>query len=85
VHGVAHFGRRIAGPAPACIDELGRIELPALVVVGEQDEAYLRAAEVMAARLPQARRAVIPGAGHVVTIEQPEALNRVLLDFLRGL
>ena len=85
VSGVAQFGRLIAGPAPGCIDELDRIACPALVVVGEHDEAYLRAAEVMAARLPRSRRVVIPGAGHVVTLEEPAALNRVLCDFLGSL
>jgi pimeloyl-ACP methyl ester carboxylesterase len=85
VHGVACFGRRVAGLAPGCIDELARIALPALVVVGEQDEAYLRAADVLSARLPRAKRVVIPGAGHVVTLEEPDAVNRTLVEFLRSL
>ncbi|HTY19950.1 MAG TPA: alpha/beta hydrolase [Myxococcota bacterium] len=85
VGGVARFGRRIAGPAPGCIDRLAEITCPALVVVGEQDEAYLRAAEVMSARLPAARRVVIPRAGHVVTLEEPDAVSRVLREFLATL
>jgi pimeloyl-ACP methyl ester carboxylesterase len=85
VHGVAWFGRRVSGLAPGCIDDLPRIELPTLVVVGEEDEAFRRAAEVMASRLPRARQVVIPGAGHVVTLEAPEALNGALLSFLRSL
>jgi pimeloyl-ACP methyl ester carboxylesterase len=84
VHGVAWFGRRISGLAPGCIDELPRIECPALVVVGAEDDAFLRAAEVMAARLPGAKHVVLPGAGHVVTLEAAGAVNRALLDFLRG-
>ena len=84
-HGVASFGRRVAGPVPACIDELAKIQAPALVLVGAEDEAYLRAADVMAARIPNARRVVIPGAGHVVTIEAPDAVNRALLEFLGSL
>ncbi len=83
--GVAHFGRRVAGPAPACIDELPRIDAPALVLVGEEDQAYLRAADVLAARLPKARKLEIPGAGHVVTLEAPDAVNRALLHFLAEL
>lgn len=82
-HGVAHFGRRVSGPVPACIDELASIAKPALVLVGAEDEAYLRAADVMAARIPGAEKVVIPGAGHVTTIEEPEAVTAAILDFLR--
>lgn len=82
-HGVAHFGRRVSGPVPACIDELAQIAVPALVVVGAEDEAYLRAADVMATRIPHATKVVIPGAGHVTTIEEPEAVTAAILDFLR--
>jgi pimeloyl-ACP methyl ester carboxylesterase len=83
--GVGLFGRHVAGLAPPVIDELGRIDCPALVVVGAEDEPYLRAAEVMAARLPNARHLVIPGAGHIVNIEAEDAFNRLLLDFLAEL
>jgi pimeloyl-ACP methyl ester carboxylesterase len=31
------------------------------------------------------RTAVIPGAGHMVNLEQPEAFSRAVLDFLSGL
>lgn len=85
VAGVAWFGRRVSGLAPSCIDELPRIQAPSLVVVGEQDEAFRRAADVLASRLPKARQVVIPGAGHVVTIEEPEAVLQAMLEFLRGL
>jgi pimeloyl-ACP methyl ester carboxylesterase len=81
--GVARFGRRIAGPVPGVIDELARIDVPALVLVGALDTAYLRAAEVMSAKLPRARYVVIPDAGHVVNVEQADAFNRALIEFLR--
>ncbi len=81
--GVANFGRRVSGPIPGCIDELAQITAPALVIVGEHDDAYLRAADVMAARLPNAKKIIIPAAGHVVSIEEPAALNAAILDFLR--
>lgn len=84
-HGVANFGRRVSGPVPGCIDELPQVSHPALVVVGEEDEAYLRAADVMAARIPKAQKVVIPRAGHVTTIEEPEAVNEAILGFLRSL
>jgi len=84
-HGVARFGRRVVGPAPGVIDDLASIEAPALVLVGEQDTAYFRAAEVMAAKLPNATHVVIPDAGHVVNIEQTEAFNRAVIEFLAAL
>ena len=82
--GVAEFGRRVTGLAPSVIDRLASIEQAALVVVGEQDEAFRAAAEVMAAKLPRARLEVVPGAGHIVNIEEADTFNRLLLDFLSG-
>ena len=64
------------------IDDLLEHRVPALVLVGEQDAAYLRAAEVMAAKLPNATHVVIPAAGHVVNIEQAEAFDRAVIEFL---
>lgn len=84
-HGIAHFARRVAGPAPPVIDELAGIDVPALVVVGELDAAYLRAAEVMESRMPQARRVTIAGAGHLVNLDEPEAFDRAVIDFVQGL
>lgn len=80
--GVALFGRRVSGPAEGTIDRLGEITVPALVLVGALDNAYLRAAEVMEAKLPQVRRVTIEGAGHCVNLEQGEAFERAVLDFL---
>lgn len=82
VAGVARFGREVSGPAPPVIDDLAAMDVPALVVVGENDKPFLRAAEVMAAKLPRARHVIIPGAGHIVNIEEADRFNRELLDFL---
>jgi pimeloyl-ACP methyl ester carboxylesterase len=81
--GVALFGRRVAGPAPATIERLGEIQAPALVIVGALDGAYMRAAEVMKAKLPRARFALVPDAGHCANIEQSAAFDRAVLEFLR--
>jgi pimeloyl-ACP methyl ester carboxylesterase len=81
--GLAHFSRRVAAIAPPVIDELPSIDVPALVIVGEKDEAYLRAADVMAARLPRAEKVTIPGAGHIVNIEAAGAFDAAVLSFLR--
>jgi pimeloyl-ACP methyl ester carboxylesterase len=83
--GIAHFGRHVSGPAAPVIDELACIDVPALVLVGEQDEGYLRAAEVMEARLRRARKVVLPGAGHIVNLEAADAFNAAVCDFVASL
>jgi 3-oxoadipate enol-lactonase len=61
------------------------IAVPALIVVGEQDELTPPAAsEAMRERIPGARMVTIPDAGHLSNLEQPEAFNRALRDFLEG-
>lgn len=81
-HGVAHFARRVAGPAEPVLDRLGEIEAPALVMVGEHDEQFLRAADMMAARLRRAERVTIPRAGHIVNLDASELFEAALLGFL---
>jgi pimeloyl-ACP methyl ester carboxylesterase len=80
--GLALFARRVAAVAPPVIDQLAAIEIPALVVVGEKDEPYLRAAEVLASRLPKAEAVRLPRAGHVVNLEEPQAFDDAVLGFL---
>jgi len=63
---------------------LGGHKMPALVLVGSEDRAFLRAAELMAARLPEAEHVVIPDAGHAANVDQPDAVNAAVRNFLAG-
>ena len=81
-HGLALFARGVAGPASPVIDRLDEIEQPALVLIGEEDEPYRRAAEVLEARLSGARRYTLPGAGHIVNLDEEANFNRLVVDFL---
>ncbi len=66
--------------------ELAGIDIPVLVVVGEHDVPSPRSvAEEMAEAVPDGRLEVLPGAGHLSSLEAPEAFNRVLGSFLAGL
>ena len=85
VEGIARFGREISGPAPSVIDDLADMNVPAVVLVGEHDKAFLRAGEVMAAKLPQAHHVAVPDAGHIVNIEQADVFNSELAKFLEEL
>ena len=67
------------------IEQLPRIKVPSLVVVGADDTPFLAASDYMAAKIPSARKAVIPAAGHTVNIDQPQAFIDAVLPFLGGL
>ena len=55
-----------------------------LVVVGECDQPDFHAiAAELAAGIPQARQAVVPGAGHMVPMEAPAEFNALVTEFLK--
>jgi pimeloyl-ACP methyl ester carboxylesterase len=64
------------------IESLPKIAVPTLVVVGALDTPFLAAADYMAVKVPGAVKVVIEYAGHASNIDQPEAFNRAVLDFL---
>jgi pimeloyl-ACP methyl ester carboxylesterase len=65
---------------------LGEVRQPALVVVGTGDVEYIvRSADLLAAALPDARVATIPGAGHVPSLEEPAVFDALVLPFLAAL
>jgi 3-oxoadipate enol-lactonase len=64
-------------------DRLERIAQPVLVVSGEHDAfCPRRAADLMLEHLPDGRFRELPGVGHLVTDEDPDAVTRVLDDAL---
>jgi pimeloyl-ACP methyl ester carboxylesterase len=67
------------------MNSLSSIAAPALVVVGADDTPFLAASDYMAAKIPGAKKVVIPAAGHAANIDQPEAFNRAIVQFLDGL
>ena len=66
------------------IDALPAIVVPALVLWGERDEAFVKPGEYMAAKIPGARRVVVPGAGHAANLDRPAEFNAALTQFLES-
>ena len=64
------------------IESLPSIAVPSLVVVGADDTPFLAASDYMAAKIPGAKKVVIPGAGHSANIDQPALFNTAVLGFL---
>ena len=67
------------------IESLPGIRVPSLIVVGADDTPFLQSAEVMAAKIAGSQKVVIPAAGHVANIDQPQAFNDAVLAFLNTL
>jgi len=65
------------------LDEIGKITAPTLVIVGADDiPTPVARGRKIAETIPGARLEIVPDCGHSSTIEQPEALTRLLRDFL---
>jgi pimeloyl-ACP methyl ester carboxylesterase len=67
------------------IETLPHINVPSLVVVGADDTPFLAASDYMAAKIPGAKKVVIPAAGHAANIDQPQAFIDAVLPFLDDL
>ena len=59
-----------------------KIELPTLIITGDEDDPCLEPALFMKRKIRSAGLVVMPKAGHTVNLEDPEAFNRAVLDFL---
>jgi pimeloyl-ACP methyl ester carboxylesterase len=66
------------------IDALPAMQVPALVLWGERDEAFVKPGETMAAKIPGARRLVVAGAGHAANLDRPAEFNAALTQFLES-
>ena len=66
------------------IKSLPDIKVPTLIIVGADDVSFLAPADYMAAKIPNARKVVIPHAGHASNLDQPEMFNQTVLEFLHS-
>jgi pimeloyl-ACP methyl ester carboxylesterase len=71
---------------PDSFQTLKAVNLPALVVVGEEDTLTpVEESRKLSAALSNAELVVVPRAGHLCSLEQPDAFNRSLNTFLARL
>lgn len=68
-------------PLPT-IARLSSLRVPTLVILGDHEMPFIAAAaDTFARRIPNAKKVVIPNAGHTAHLAQPTAFNGALLDF----
>jgi 3-oxoadipate enol-lactonase len=69
--------------APPAIQRLHEIAAPALVLVGELDtHDFQQIASTLERDIPNVRKVVLPGVGHMANMEAPERFNAVVSAFL---
>ena len=79
------FQYRMFFPPVATNAELKQIAAPTLLLLGERESIYdpntaLRRAEKL---IPNLQASLLPGAGHALSLDQPEVVNSRILEFLR--
>jgi 3-oxoadipate enol-lactonase len=66
------------------LDQLSKIKIPTLIMVGEDDPGTpVSASEAIHKRLSNSKLVILPSACHLSNIEQAEAFNATLLKFLK--
>lgn len=68
------------------MDKVQEIKLPALIICGELDVMTpVKYANYLGAKLANSRVMIIPQATHFVLAEKPEAVNKAIEDFVKGI
>lgn len=63
-------------------EELKRLEVPTLVVTGDEDEPCLNPGLFLKRTIPAAALVVVPKTGHTINLEEADLFNRAVQDFL---
>jgi pimeloyl-ACP methyl ester carboxylesterase len=72
------------GRRPSLYDltaEMARIDVPTLIMAGDEEEPCLEVCLLMKRSIPKAGLAVLPKSGHGINLEEPALFNRLLEDF----
>ena len=82
-HAVASALRGLGtGVLPSLWDRLSEVLCPVLLVTGALDTKFVRIARDMTPRVPDVRSVVVPGVGHTVHLEAPQAWLAAVSSFL---
>ena len=63
-------------------EEMARIDVPVLVLAGDEDEPCLEPSLLIKRTVAKAGLALLPRSGHAINLEEPALFNRLLEDFL---
>ena len=83
VDGYIYFPRAFTKWAPVT-GRLNEIDIPTLIVVGEEDLGFINASKILNESIKNSERVIIPGAGHNPHEEAPELFNKSMMSFLKN-
>lgn len=63
-------------------DRIAALKMPALVVLGDEDEPCVKPSHFLKETLPGARLEVVEKTGHLVNLEEPALYNRLVMGFI---
>jgi pimeloyl-ACP methyl ester carboxylesterase len=63
-------------------DQLPTLQVPTLVISGDEDELALEPSLLMKRTIPRCGLAIMPNTGHTVNLEEPALFNQLVLEFL---
>ena len=66
----------------ALTDELAKVRVPVLVLVGDEDEGCLEPALMLKRTIPASGLIVLPRTGHTANLEEPDVFNQAVDGFL---
>ncbi len=70
-------------PHIPALERLGEIRVPTLIMAGKRDQPdAIAVAEVLAEKIPNSQKVVVPNAAHIINLEEPDLFNQTVLDFL---
>ena len=70
--------------SPPAIERLNEIEMPTLIIVGSLDlEEKLTLADRLINQIPNASKIIMPDVAHMMSMEQPDQFNAIVLNFLK--
>ena len=73
------------GEEPSVLDRLGTLNTPTLVIAGALDAKYVGLGTQLSSAIPNAKLALVEGAGHAVHLEQPQRFSELVAEFLASL
>ena len=84
VQGNALVTRQVMARRPSLLSmekELSAMTVPGLVIVGDEDGSAVESGQFLQQASPAIRLAVAPATGHLVNLEEPDLLHRLIEDF----